>query len=142
MQGNTFHPFTSQAAAKIQKILEIILHAYTEFDTEAAAGSGPDQPDKIPGPVNVRHPADAGAHTGNGGGGTAHIKVYSGAGKTVQKRGGPANLIRIASQKLEYDPLRTRSGIQVKNLKLPPADQGAHAYHLGKILVTSSKTFY
>jgi hypothetical protein len=142
MQGNALHSFTGQAAAKIQKIIKIVLYTDTEFYTEAAPGSGPDQADKLPGPVNVRHPADTGAQAGNGGGGTTHVKVNSGAGKAVQKRRGPAKLIRVTSQKLEYHPLRTWGGIQVKSFKLPPANQGARAYHLGKVLVTPSKTFY
>jgi hypothetical protein len=142
MQSNPFHPLIGQAAAKIQKVVEIILHANAEFYAEAAPGPGTDQPDKFPGPVNIRHPADTGAQTGNGGGGTAHIKVDSGAGKTVQKRGGPAKLIRVAPQKLKHHPSRTWSGIQVERFKLTPADQGARTYHLGKVLVASSKTFY
>jgi hypothetical protein len=142
MQGNALHPLSGQAAAKIQKVAKIILHTDAELYAETPPCSGADQPDKFPGPVNIRHPADTGALAGNGGGGTTHVKVDPGAGKIVQKRGGPSKLFRVAPQKLEYHPPRTWGGIQVESLKLPPADQGARAYHLGKVLVTPSKTFY
>jgi hypothetical protein len=98
--------------------------------------------DKFPGPVNVRHPADAGAPAGNGGGGTPHVEIDSRAGKAVQKSGGPSKLFRIAPQKLEYHPLRARGGIQVESLELAAAGQGARTYHLGIVFVTPPKTFY
>jgi hypothetical protein len=142
MQSNTFHPFTGQAAAKIQKVIKIIIHTNTEFYAEPPPGSGPYQPDKLSRPVNIRHPADTGALAGNRRGGAAHVKIDSGAVKAVQKSGGPGKLVRITPQKLEYHPLRAWGGIQVESFKLTPADQGTRTYHLGKVLVTPSKTFY
>jgi hypothetical protein len=142
VQGNAFHPFIGQTAAKIQEVVKIILHTGAELYAKAPPGPPPNQPDKFPGPVNIRHPADSGPLAGNSRGGTAHVKIDSGAGKIVQKRGGPAKLFRVIPQKLEYHPLRTWGGIQVESLKLTSADQGARAYHLGKVLITPSKAFY